>query len=237
MLTAPPSPAAAGTAATTAAWCDQSHAIEAFFSSIRVPASFMTTVSFSELSRGSGGDGDGEDNTSRVQLFLEGSALVCQGFTFVLSLSVVMMSTSALIRGLAANFDPNAESGYALLFREFHYEFLCVRWSFNVAMLSFLLAVGAKVLYQFGLFDGGNGGNGMEVGISVVLVMAALILNLYSYVSTTLIGWDSMTDMTAELCRTQVRRGRQQPVETVSFVMLAAGLVFLVVGLIPGAQV
>mgnify|MGYP005684297481 CR=1 FL=1 len=88
--------------------------------------------------------------------------LVCQGFTFVLALSVVMMSSSALVRGLTSNFDPYAVNGYALLYREFHFEFLCTRWCFNTAMFAFMIAVGSKILYEFQLFDryGTSNGNG-----------------------------------------------------------------------------
>jgi hypothetical protein len=64
-----------------------------------------------------------------------------------------MLSTTALIRSLAEDFDCFAENGYELLFREFHFEFVCVQWPFMVSLFGFLLAATARVLHQFKLFN------------------------------------------------------------------------------------
>lgn len=81
---------------------------------IRVPASFMTGVSFSEMfntyhiGRSSFSNSDNDNNEdasyttsstkeSDMQQLLGSMCFVCQGFTFVLALSVVMMSSSSLV--------------------------------------------------------------------------------------------------------------------------------------------
>jgi hypothetical protein len=160
---------------------DQSGAVDSFFSSIRVPSSFIVGVSFSELFGNY--KGDGQDDGSTVQQFLQTMCVLCQGFTFCLSLSVIVLSTSALIRGLTANFDPFAENGYELLFREFHFEFVCVRWAYNMSMFGFLLAVGAKILHEFELFNYESEDferGHMEMGIAVVLILLAMAMHLFA---------------------------------------------------------
>ena len=214
-----------------------------FQAGIRVPASFITGVSFSELfTTYNINNNQNNSEDSDIQRRLQIACLICQGFTFVLSLSVVMLSSSALVRGLTANFDPYAESGYELLFREFHFEFLCARWAFNTAMFGFLLAVGCKILYEFQLFDvNGDGFERwhLEIGIAVVLIMTALTLHLGAYLNSTLIGWANMWDMTLDLVKMLAHRGIHQshPMEAISLVILAAGMFFLLLGLIPGAQI
>ena len=178
---------------------DQSHAVDSFFASIRVPASFIVATSFSEMfgiynSNGAAGDDDvdGSKNSTVVQRYLQGLCIGCQFVTFMLSLSVVVFSTSALIRGLTANFDPYAENGYELLFREFHYEFIVTRWSFEMSLFGFLVAVCCKILYEFELFNVTSDDfdrQHLEVGIAIVLIMSSLCLHLFSYINSTLIGW------------------------------------------------
>ena len=85
----------------------------------------MTGVSFSgmfntyHIGRASFSNNDNNNNDdesyttsstkeSDMQQLLGSMCLVCQGFTFVLALSGVMMSSSALVRGLTSNFDPYA---------------------------------------------------------------------------------------------------------------------------------
>eukprot|EP00536_Pseudo-nitzschia_multiseries_P007384 jgi/Psemu1/287079/fgenesh1_pg.174_\ len=179
---------------------------------------------------------------SFIQRFLQGICVVCQGFTFVLSQCVMMLASSALVRHLTANFDPFAENGYELLFREFHFEFLCVRWCFNTAMFGFLLAVGCKILHDYQLFDISSDGFEdwhLKIGIAVVLIMTALTLHLLAYLNSTLIGWDNMWGMTVDLVKVLIHRGfyDNQPMEAVSIVILGVGIIFLLWGLIPGAPI
>ena len=180
---------------------DQSHAVESFFASIRVPASFIVATSFSEMfgiynsDDGNGDDIDYKDSTL-VQQYLQGFCVGCQFISFMLSLSVVVFSTAALIRGLTANFDPYAENGYELLFREFHYEFIVTRWSFQVSLFGFLAAVCSKILYEFQLFNVASPNfdrQHLEIGIAIILVMSSLALHLISYMNSTLIGWKNST--------------------------------------------
>jgi hypothetical protein len=114
----------------------------------------------------------------------------------MLSLTVVVFSTAALIRGLTANFDPHAENGYELLFREFHYEFIVTRWSFQISLFGFLMAVCCKILYEFQLFNVASPNfdrQHLEIGIAIILVMSSLCLHLFSYINSTLIGWKNST--------------------------------------------
>ena len=176
---------------------DQSHAVESFFASIRVPASFIVATSFSEMFgmyNGDDGNGDIDDykNDTMVQQYLQGLCIGCQFVSFMLSLTVVVFSTAALIRGLTANFDPYAENGYELLFREFHYEFIVTRWSFQISLFGFLAAVCSKILYEFQLFNVASPNfdrQHLEIGIAIIMVMSSLCLHLFSYINSTLIGW------------------------------------------------
>jgi len=207
---------------------DQSDTVQTFFANILVPASFIIGVSFSELFNTKySGNNQNDFGESDIQRFLRGICVVCQGFTFALSLCVMMLSSSALVRQLTANFDPYAENGYELLFREFHFEFICVRWCFNTALFGFLLAVGCKILHEFHLFDiNGDGFERwhLEIGIAVVLIMTALTLHLGAYLNSTLVGWDNMWGMTVDLVKALIHRGfsKNQPMEAASLVILGA---------------
>lgn len=164
---------------------NQSSAVDSFFNSIRVPASFIVGTSFSELFTSY--KDDKENNETTVQLVLQTICVVFQGFSFILSLSVIILSSSALVRGLTANFDPYAENGYELLFREFHLEFVCVRWAYNMSMFGFLLAVGAKILHEFELFNYESENferSQLELGIAVVLILSAMGMHLFAVRAT-----------------------------------------------------
>ena len=127
---------------------DHSKAVEGFFASIRIPASFLAATSFSELFAVSINPSD-----TSIQRLLLTICLACQGVSFVLSMNVIVLSTQALTWSLTGNFDSVAETGYEFLFREFHFEFVSVRWSFIVSLYGFLCAVTAKILYGFELFN------------------------------------------------------------------------------------
>eukprot|EP00539_Tryblionella_compressa_P002745 CAMPEP_0178740502 /NCGR_PEP_ID=MMETSP0744-20121128/4626_1 /TAXON_ID=913974 /ORGANISM="Nitzschia punctata, Strain CCMP561" /LENGTH=286 /DNA_ID=CAMNT_0020393283 /DNA_START=4 /DNA_END=864 /DNA_ORIENTATION=- len=216
---------------------DHSGTVDRFFSSIRVPASFLASTSFSQIF----GIAINGDDTP-VQRQLQILCLLCQGLAFILSMNVVFLSSSALVRSLSNNYDPYAESGYDFLFREFHFEFVCVQWSFQVSLFGFLLAVTAKILYAFELFDfqGENyDRNRLELGIGVCLCMGSLMIHLFSYVNSTLVGWNNLFDMTRDLMNILVKRGADgdKRLEPLSLVVALVGLVFVTLALIPGEQI
>lgn len=216
---------------------DQTPSVDSFFSSIRVPASFLAGTSFSQMFSI---DNDDQHNNSVVQNKLQTACIVCQGFAFVFSMNVIVMSSSALTRMLTANFDPFAENAYEMLFREFHYEFLIVRWSFNVSLYGFLAAVTFKILYEFELFNvqaDGYDRDRMELGIAVLLLMLAFYIHLTAYVNQTLIGWKNMYAMTLDLLKILVERGKYTFREPLSLVLAGLGMIFLVLAFIPGAQI
>ncbi|CAB9511734.1 expressed unknown protein [Seminavis robusta] len=217
--------------------CDQSGAVERYFASVRVPASFLAATSFTELFATSFNPDD-----SSIQRQLQLICLLCQGLSFVLSMNVIVLCSQALVRGLTGNFDPFSETGYEFLFREFHFEFVCVRWSFLVSCFGFLLAVTAKILYSFELFNFSSESyerNHLELGVGVCLVMASLMTHLASYVNSTMVGWKSMTDMSLDMIRMLVTRakGMERPLEPFSLFMALIGVLFIILALIPGAQI
>ena len=108
--------------------------------------------------------------------------------------------------------------------------------------------------HEFQLFDmsgttsNGNGENEADenyehwqfnIGLAVVLIITALTLHLGSYLNSTLIGWNNMWDMTIDLIQLLIRRGfgkqNNYPLEGLSFLILVLGLIFLILGLIPGS--
>mmetsp|Transcript_15597 Transcript_15597/g.29029 ORF Transcript_15597/g.29029 Transcript_15597/m.29029 type:complete len:323 (+) Transcript_15597:75-1043(+) len=216
---------------------DQTAAAESFLASIRVPASFLAAASFSEMF-----DNDVEHNNSSIQLNLQAACLICQGLTFVLATNVIILSSSSLVRVLTADFDPFAENPYEMLFREFHFEFVSIRWSFLVSLYGFLVAVTLKTLYQFELFNiyaDNYERYRLELGIAVVLLMSALYMQLSAYVNSTLIGWNGIMDMTIDMLKMLLKRGSERKTwrEPTSLVVAIAGLAFLILAFIPGAQI
>ena len=90
--------------------------------------------------------------------------------------------------------------------------------------------------------------------------MGSLIIHLYSYVSSTLVGWDNMIDMTWDMLKMLAQRRRRTTaqqqrgehdentsnqywkpttsfIEPFSLLMAFVGLIFLFLALIPGAQI
>ena len=151
---------------------DHSAVVESYFASIRVPASFLAATSFAELFAVEVNPGD-----TSIQRHLQTFCLICQGLSFVLSMNVIMLSTQAVTRSLTGDFDPFAETGYEFLFREFHFEFVSVRWSFIVSLYGFLCAVTAKILYGFELLNS-NSRSHLELGIGVCLLMGSLLMHV-----------------------------------------------------------
>jgi len=217
---------------------DCSHAVDNFFGSVRVPASFLVATSFSEIF-GIAANKNNYNDESDIQRQLQLICLLFQGLSFVLSVHVIFLCTSALVRSLTNNFDPYAENGYEFLFREFHFEFVCVQWSFQVSLFGFLMAVTAKILYGFELFNTQSehyDQKHWQLGIGVCLVMFSLMIHLFSYMNSTLVGWNSMLGMTWDLITMLMRRsidgGRWA--EQFSLLMAIVGLIFLGLALIPG---
>ena len=121
ILTPPPGLQASVKDSATGVVADHTSAVESFFASIRVPASFLAATSFSELFAVE----LNRDDTS-IQRQLQTLCLICQGVSFILSMNVIVFCTQALTRSLTGDFDPMAETGYEFLFREFHFEFVSV---------------------------------------------------------------------------------------------------------------
>jgi hypothetical protein len=212
---------------------DQSAAVDSFFSSIRIPASFLAATTFDELFVTVSVDDQG------VQKFLQIAYLVFMGVSFMLSMNVIVLSTSALVGSLAENYDCLAETGYDLLFREFHYEFVCVQWSFMWSLFGFLVAVVVRILFEYELFHISSESfewYQLQLGVAVCLIMTSLMLHSLSYLNTTLVGWNNMWAMTVDMLKmiAQSKRGSlSQPLEPISLMVLLVGFVFLLLASLP----
>lgn len=190
--------------ATASVIKDHSAAVGQYFGSVRVPASFLVGASFTGLFSVKTGD---DDNIPRIDLMLRSIYHLAIAFSFFMAINVVLICTAGLTKNLAGGFDPMAASGYRLLNREFHYEFVVTRWSFFVSLFSFLVAVTSRILYEYKLFStkGKLAVRRKRIGLAVCLWMSALLFHLIAFINSTLYCWNNLWGMTLELIKVSRR--------------------------------
>lgn len=67
----------------------------------------------------------------------------------MLSLCTVVFATAAGVTILRGDFNPMAESAYALLSKQFEFEFLTVRLSYLSSLLSFAIGIAGRILLEY----------------------------------------------------------------------------------------
>jgi hypothetical protein len=145
----------------------------------------------------------------RLKLGYSVSIFLC----FLLTITTLVFSTAALTKSLTDGYNTLTTCGVALLNSEaFHYEFVMTRWSFQMGILFYLTAVMNRILLEFHLLTDPRP-KIRYLGIAVCLLMSSLMFHIISFVNTTLITWNNMTEMTIHVIKVRhcARVNRQSP--------------------------
>jgi len=116
-----------------------------------------------------------------------------------------------------------AETAYLLLKREFEYEFVTVRFSFLMSILSFLSAITLRILIEFDLLKTGNNTNWVAAG----LIFVAIVTHLFSYVNGTLFCFSNLIGMAVHAVKLNFQRvwSMNKPLEIISTLSALAAFV------------
>lgn len=177
---------------------DQAAAASGFFSSIRIPAALVVGSSlaafFTLVDRV-------QETKIKQQSRLENVVVllyhVLATMALLLSLNVVVTATATANALMLGFRDPMATSAYALLEREYYFEFLVTRWSFFSSLFAFLGCVATRALIEFDLLNRRR----WRSCIFVVSSISALFFHLLSFVNERLECWQNMGRMTLGVLR------------------------------------
>jgi hypothetical protein len=173
---------------------DYSGAASAFFSGIRLPATLIVGASLNNLFALSRQKNEANNQQEVIAMKL------CNTFSFVsclLSLITVVVATAVNVSILHGGYNAMATTGYALLKREFGLEFLTCRLSLQSGLLSFLIALSNRVLYEFGLLKPGK----EDLRNVLTFTMLSVIFGLLSYINSTLYCWDNLFYMSVHFMK------------------------------------
>lgn len=173
---------------------DYSSEASGYFGSIRIPATLIAGSSLGALFTFSGVQ---LENKSAAELLILRLYHAFVLTSFALALSTIIISTSATITMLHGRFDARAETAYELLRREFDFEFSITRWTYLVALISFIAGVNNRVILEFNLL----GKDRRFHLLALVSTMVSIATNMLSYINRTLYCWPNLWHLTIHVMK------------------------------------
>jgi hypothetical protein len=185
-------------------------AATSFFSDVRVPAALISGSALAAFFTLVDVDKESQGRIERFVWFLyHGFGLLA----LMLSLNVVVTATASGNELLLGFRDPMATSVYALLKREYEFEFVLTRWSFFTSIFSFLACVVTRTLLEFKLLRRKD----PLLSVFCLSSVGALFFHLVSFVNQRLVCFPNLWVMTLEVIRLYIYRSRHyHPMEMVS---------------------
>lgn len=183
-----------GRAATAVALQNFASEAEGYFGGIRTPASLILGASLGALFTDVN---DRDEMKTRTRAERECTRLYnsCVLLSFMLSLCTVVFATAAGVTILRGDFNPMAESAYALLNKQFEFEFLTVRLSYLSSLLSFVIGIAGRILLEYKLLHKER----REEAIVVCFGLGAVVTHMWSYINSTLYSSQSLAGMAMKL--------------------------------------
>jgi hypothetical protein len=182
---------------------DCSGAALQYFDSIRTPAALIAGSSLGALFSLS------QVSTSeqlREQPRLYRVVLLAHNFLALtaLSLSIGIIVTASVSGNslLLGTHNHIASTPFAMLSREFEFEYMLTRWSFYVGLLSFLQSVEFRTLIQFDLLKKEK----LRRAMVVVLSFSSLVFHLQSFIHENLYSAPNLLVMSVRLAKLHLRR-------------------------------
>lgn len=153
---------------------------DAYFGNIRTPASLILGASLGALFTNA-------NTTSQPQMTaLERTYTrfynTCVFCSYLLSFTTLVFSTAVGVTLLHQDFDPKAVSAYQLLMREFEFEFITVRLSYLLSLVTFVSGITARILVEYKLLVPERRDEARVVCFGVTATMT----HLWSYINSTL---------------------------------------------------
>jgi hypothetical protein len=168
---------------------DQTPFVSAYFNSMRLPATFMTTQALNALFKLKVNKEDEAENSEVTKLLVQMTQFFIM-VAFLTAITSVVSGTAASVKMLHGGFDPVAPTPYDLLVRHFEFEFLSVRWTFLMSIFCFLIGVGTQGIVQFHLLE-----NKQLLAIFVGTLLSVTSF-LVSYVNNNIFDYGSLIGMT-----------------------------------------
>lgn len=204
---------------------DYSGAAAEYFSSIRTPASLVLGASLGALFVNDLSDTETILEKSRAVRLCTRFYNTCVVASFLTSLCCNVMATAAGVTIIHNDFVKEAESAYALLMREFEFEFITVRLSYLASLLFFVIGISNRILIEFNLLDKNKR---EELGV-VCCGIGAVVTQMWSYINTTLYSTQSLIGLAAKLFQLTFQRAvlEHRPLQIVSLILSALTTFFL----------
>jgi len=202
---------------------DYSSAAGDYFGGVRTPASLVVSASIGALFTGVTKPTElaKRNRIERLSIRLYNVSMMV---SFMLSLCAIVTETAAGVVVLHENFDPMAKSAYDLLNREFAFEFLTVRLSYLLSLLTFVVGVTCRALLEFELLKKGN----QDTALALSFSMGAMVMYLWSYINRTLYDSQTLGSMALTAVSIVVRRilNERTPLQFAAITSLALSVVF-----------
>lgn len=183
---------AAATAAVSAAR-DYSGTAISYFDSMRVPAALIAgstlATLFSLASRTKDSQASERSQIESIVLIIYHILAVS---SLLLSLNTVVTSTATSNMVLFGCPNPVATSAFALLKREYEFEFQLARWSFYIGLFSFLGTVATRALVEFELLRKRR----IRSAAFLLSSFGVLFFHLLAFVNTRLYCYRDLGEMT-----------------------------------------
>jgi hypothetical protein len=225
MLSSPSTVAALrGGASSSVVLQDFSGPVAEYFSGIRTPASLILGASLGALFVTN--LTDNMRANSRTERLVTRFYNTCVLFSFLLSFCCTVTATAAGVTLLHHSGLGKAETAYALLMRDFEFEFITVRLSYLASLLSFVIGITSRILLEYKLLDKDR----REEALVVCFSIGAVITHLWSYINSTLYSSQSLFRLAFTLFQIILRRAflEHRPLQVVSLACSTLAAFFLV---------
>jgi hypothetical protein len=167
-----------------------------YFSSVRIPASMIAgsalAALFSLTSKTKNAEAQNRSTLVTVVLLLYHLFALT---SLLLSLNTIITCTAAASSLMFGCDNPIATSPYALMKREFEFEFLMTRWSFYMSLFTLLGAIASRALIEFDLLQSDR----IRSAVVILSAFAGLFFHLLSFVNERIFCYQNMTEMTIDV--------------------------------------
>jgi len=119
----------------------------------------------------------------------------------ICSLIILLLATmteSTISRG---DFNPVADSMYAMMIREFRFEYAAIQWCSIISILSFIRGVYLHYIIHNRIFPNHKG----EEFAMIFADGMSLVAGTLSYINVSLHSWNNLFDMTVDLVKVSIR--------------------------------
>ena len=195
-----------------------------FFINLRIPATLLVGASLGVLFAGSV-----SKEAMKTRPKLERECIRCYNscifLSFVLALTTSAFATAASVKIMHADFNPLAESAYALLCREFEFEFITTRLSYLSSLMAFMVGITSRAFVEYNLLDSER----RDEFYVLCFGMMAIVTHLGSYINSTLYSSQNLLGMAFTLARIVVERAflEHRPLQILSLGCSAVMTFFL----------